>query len=58
MHILRIVYALLIVQNDDILQMKQYAIDDLSRMSDKLSMLKHILNINERRLIISQSNFL
>lgn len=40
MHILRIVYALLIVQNDDILQMKQYAIDNLSRMSDKLSMLK------------------
>ena len=58
MHILRIVYALLIVQNDDILQMKQYAIDNLSRMSDKLSMLKQILNINERRLITSQSNFL
>ena len=58
MHILRIVYALLIVQNDDILQMKQYAIDNLSRMSDKLSMLKQILNINERRLITLQSNFL
>ena len=47
-----------IVNNDDILQMKQYAIDNLSRMSDKLSMLKQILNINERRLITLQSNFL